>query len=64
MFLLVCTVTVTMSSMGHGSAIWTQHVQAQKMRQSHDPGSIPMEMNSLGVMDLDLSLSPARIHSL
>ena len=58
-FLLVCTVTVTMSSLGHGSAIWTQHAQAQKMRRSHDAhGSIPMDMNSLGVMDLDLSISP------
>ena len=58
-FLLVHTVTVTMSSLGHGSAIWIQHAQAQKMRRSHDAhGSIPMDMNSLGVMDLDLSISP------
>ena len=56
---MVRTVTVTMSSLGHGSAIWTQHAQAQTMRQSHDAhGSIPMDMNSLGVIDLDLSLSP------
>ena len=56
-FLLVRTVTVTMSRLGHGSAIWTQHAQAQRMRRSHDAhGSIPMNMNSVGVMDLDLSL--------
>ena len=48
-----------MSTLGHGSAIWAHRAQAQKMPRSHDAnGSIPMEMNSLGVMDLDLSLSP------
>ena len=53
------TVTVTMSTLGHGSAIWAHRAQAQKMPRSHDiNGSIPMDMSSLGVMDLDLSLSP------
>ena len=53
------TVTVTMSNLGHGSAIWTHRAQAQTMLRSHDAhGSIPMDMSSLGVMDLDLSLSP------
>ena len=53
------TVTVTMSALGHGSAIWAHRAQAQQMPRSHDTnGSLPMDMGSLGVMDLDLSLSP------
>ena len=53
------TVTVTMSNLGHGSAIWAHCAQAQMMLRSHDAnGSIPIDMSSIGVMDLDLSLSP------
>ena len=53
------TVTITMSTLGHSSAIWAYRAQAQKMPSSLDGnGSIPMDMSSLGVMDLDLSLSP------
>ena len=53
------TVTVTMSNLGHGSAIWAHRAQAQTMPRSHDAhGSISMDMNSLGMMDLYLSLSP------
>ena len=52
------TVTVTMSALGHGSAIWAHRAQAQQMPLSHDTnGSLLMDMGSLGVMDLDLSLS-------
>ena len=50
---------VTMSNLGHGSAIWAHRAQAQTMPRSHDAhGSISMDMNSLGVMDMDLSLLP------
>ena len=53
------TVTVAMSALGHGSAIWAHRAQAQQMPWSHDMnGSLPMDVCSLGVMDLDLSLSP------
>ena len=48
-----------MSALGHGSAILAHRAQAQKMPRSHDTnGSLPMDMSSLGVMDLDLSLLP------
>ena len=48
-----------MSTLGHSSAIWTHCAQAQKMLRSHDAkGSLQMDMLSLGVMDLDLSISP------
>ena len=41
------------------SAIAVYHSQANRMRRSHDEdGSIQMNMYSLGVMDLDLSISP------
>ena len=54
-----CTVTVIMAGLGQGSAIWAHRVQAQQMQRSHDTsGSLPMNMDSLGVMDLDLSISP------
>ena len=53
------TVTVIMSGLGQGSAIWANRAQAQQMLRSHDTnGSLPMNMDSLGVMDLDLSISP------
>ena len=53
------TVTNTMSTLGHSSPIWAYRAKAHKMPSSHDAnGSIPMHMCSLGVMDLDLSLSP------
>ena len=54
------TVTNTMSTLGHSSPIWAYRAQAHghKMPSSHDAnGSIPMDMCSLGVMELDLSLS-------
>ena len=39
--------------------IWAHRAQAHQMLSSHDAkGSIPMDMCSLGVVDLDLSLSP------
>ena len=51
------TVTVIMSGLGQGSAIWAHRAQAQQMLRSHDMnGSQPMHMDSLGVMDLDFSL--------
>ena len=51
------TVTVTMSVLGQGSAIWAHRAQAQQMLRSHDTnGSLPMDMGSIGVMDLDLSI--------
>ena len=52
------TVTVIMSGLGQGSAIWAHRAQAQQMLRSHDTnGSLPMNMDSLSVMDLDLSIS-------
>ena len=48
-----------MSSLGHSSAIWAHRAQAQKIMRSHDAkGSLPMDMLSLGVIHLDLSISP------
>ena len=42
-----------------GSSIWTYRANAHKMRISHDDDrSNPKDMCSLGVVDLDLSLSP------
>ena len=42
-----------------GTWFRAHRVQAQKMPRSHDTNrSLPMDMSSLGVMDLDLSLSP------
>ena len=53
------TVLVIMTGLGHGSAIGAYREQAQQMRRSHDvSGSLQMNMDSLGVMDLDLSISP------
>ena len=48
-----------MSTLGHSLAIWAHRAQAQKMLRSHDAkGSLPMDMLSLGVIYLDLSISP------
>ena len=53
------TVLVIMTGLGQGSAIAAYQEQANNMRRSHDEnGSIQMNMYSLGVMDLDLSISP------
>ena len=48
-----------MTGLGQSSAIAAYQDQAKSMRRSHDEnGSIQMNMYSLGVMDLDLSISP------
>ena len=48
-----------MTGLGQSSAIAAYQSQANRMRRSHDEnGSIQMNMHSLGVMDLDLSISP------
>ena len=48
-----------MSTLGHSSPIWALRAQAHEMPSSHDAkGSIQMDMCSLGVVDLDLSISP------
>ena len=53
------TVFAIMTGLGQGSAIAAYQEQAQRMRRSHDAnGSLQMNMNSLGMMDLDLSISP------
>ena len=53
------TVTDVMSTLGHSSPIWTYRANAHKMRISHvDDRSNPKDMCSLGIVDLDLSLSP------
>ena len=53
------TVLVIMTGLGQDSAIGAYREQAQQMQRSHDAsGSLQMIMNSLGVMDLDLSISP------
>ena len=53
------TVTDVMSTSGHSSLIWAYRANAYKMRVSHDEDrSNPQDMCSLGVVDLDLSLSP------
>ena len=53
------TASVIMTGLGQGSAISVYREQAKQMRRSHDAsGSLQMNMNSLGVMDLDLSISP------
>ena len=50
---------VAMICLGQTSAIATYCSKANRMRRSHDEnGSIQMNMYSLGVMDLDLSISP------
>ena len=53
------TVANTMSTLGYSSPIWAYRAKAHMMPSSHDAnGSIPMDMCSRGVMDLDVSLSP------
>ena len=53
------TVTDVMSTLEHSSPIWTYRAYARKMRVSHDEDwSSPKDMCSLGVVDVDLSLSP------
>ena len=48
-----------MTGLGQSSAIAAYQDQANSIRRSHDKnGSIQMNMYSLGVMDLDLSISP------
>ena len=57
---LTCQSTglVIMTGFGQSSAIAAYQEQATRMRQSHDEnGSLQMNMYSLGVMDLDLSIS-------
>ena len=47
-------VIVIMSGLGQGSAIGAYQEKAQQMLRSHDmSGSLQMNMDSLGVMDLD-----------
>ena len=48
-----------MTGLGQSLVIAAYQSQANCMRRSHDEnGSIQMNMHSLGVMDLDLSISP------
>ena len=48
-----------MTGLGQGSAIAAYQQQVNSMQRSHDEnGSIQMNMYSLGVMDLDWSISP------
>ena len=52
-------IRVAMIGLGQSSAIVTYRSKANRMRRSHDEnGSIQMNMYSLGVTDLDLSISP------
>ena len=53
------TVTDIMDASGHSSPIWAYRANAHKMRVSHDEDSSdPKDLCSLGVVGLDLSLSP------
>ena len=53
------TILIVMTGLGQSSAIAAYQSQANSMRRSHDEnGSIQMNMYSLGVIDLDLSISP------
>ena len=53
------TILVIMPGLGQNSAIAAYQEQANSMRRSNDEnGLIQMNMYSLGVMDLDLSISP------
>ena len=53
------TVTDVVDTSGHGSPIWAYRANAHKMRVSHDEdSSSPKDLCLLGVVDLDLSLSP------
>ena len=52
-------VLVIMNGLRQGSAIGAYREQAQQMRRSHDvSGTLQINMDSLGVMGLDLSISP------
>ena len=53
------TILLAITGLGQSSAIAAYQSQANRMKRSHDEnGSIQMNMYSLGVMDLDLSISP------
>ena len=53
------TILLVMTGLRQSLAIAAYQSQANCMRRSHDEnGSIQMNMYSLGVMDLDLSISP------
>ena len=53
------TILLAMIGLGQSSAIATYHSKANRIRRSHkENGSIQMNMYLLGVMDLDLSISP------
>ena len=53
------TTLVIMTGLGQGLAIGAYREQAKQMRRSDDAsGSLPEEHGLLGVMDLDLSISP------
>ena len=53
------TILIVMTGPEQSSAIAAYQSQAISMRRSHDEnGSIQMNMDSLGVIDLDLSISP------
>ena len=48
-----------MDTSGHSSLIWAYQDNAHQMRVSHDEDSSnPKDLCSLGVVDLDISLSP------
>ena len=52
-------ILVAMIGLGQSSAIATYRSKANRMSRSHDEnGSTRMNMYSLGVTDLDLSISP------
>ena len=53
------TIMIAMTGLGQSSAIAAYQSQASHIKWSHDEnGSIQMNIYSLGVMDLDLSISP------
>ena len=53
------TILIAMTGPEQSSAIAAYQSQANSMRRSHDEnGSIQMNMDSFGVIDLDLSISP------
>ena len=58
-FLWLAKIARIMSTLGHSSPIWAHRAQAHGMLSSHDAkGSIQMDMCSVGVVDLDLSITP------
>ena len=53
------TILLAMIGLGQSSAVAAYHSKVNRMRRSHDEnGSIQINMYSLRVMDLDLSISP------